>query len=74
MGQPKIQGAVSSGGKWYLSQAADGNTNGKLLVSTGGNLLTRPYPIGPEDLTVQGGKLWSITEYRHKRIIFAVNL
>jgi hypothetical protein len=74
MGQPKIQGAVSAGDKWYLSQAADGNTNGKLHVSTPGKLVTRPYPIGPEDLTIQGGRLWSVTEFRNKRVIFAVSL
>lgn len=74
MGQPKIQGAVSAGDTWYLSQAADGNTNGKLHVSTPGKLVTRPYPIGPEDLTIQGGRLWSVTEFRNKRVIFAVNL
>ncbi|NUR88641.1 MAG: hypothetical protein HOY71_31525 [Nonomuraea sp.] len=74
MGHPKIQGAVSWGGAWYLSQAADGNTNGKLLVHNDGKLLTRPYPIGPEDLTVRGGKVWSVTEFKAKRIIFGVPL
>jgi hypothetical protein len=73
-GHPKIQGAISWGGKWYLSQAADGDTNGKLIVHSADKVLTRPYPIGPEDLTVQGGKLWSITEFRNKRVIFAVPL
>ncbi|MEV4373493.1 hypothetical protein AB0J71_40985 [Nonomuraea sp. NPDC049637] len=74
MGHPKIQGAVSWGGKWYLSQAADAATNGKLLVHSGDTLLTRPYPIGPEDLTVRGGKVWSVTEFRNKRIVFGVEL
>jgi hypothetical protein len=74
MGHPKIQGAVSWNDKWYLSQAADGNTNGKLLVHSAGKLVTRPYPIGPEDLTVRGGKVWSVTEFRNKRIVFGVPL
>ncbi|MEV0238131.1 hypothetical protein [Nonomuraea sp. NPDC050786] len=74
MGQPKIQGAVSWGGKWYLSQAAGAAANGKLLVYSDGKLETRGFPVGPEDLTVQGGKLWSVTEFRHKRIIFGVPL
>ncbi|MGW4963646.1 hypothetical protein ACWEPL_41060 [Nonomuraea sp. NPDC004186] len=74
MGQPKIQGAISWGGKWYLSQAAGANANGKLLVQTDGKLETRGFPIGPEDLTVQGGKLWSVTEFRNRRIIFGVPL
>ncbi|WP_188187750.1 hypothetical protein [Nonomuraea sp. SYSU D8015] len=74
MGHPKIQGAISHGGKWYLSQAADATTNGKLIVYADGEPQTRPFPIGPEDLTVQGGKLWSVTEFRNKRVIFGVAL
>ncbi|MFG1706667.1 hypothetical protein ACFLIM_26105 [Nonomuraea sp. M3C6] len=73
-GHPKIQGAISWGGKWYLSQAVNSTANGKLLVYTDGKLQTRPYPIGPEDLTVQGGKLWSVTEFKNKRVIFGVSL
>ncbi|MET7329046.1 hypothetical protein [Nonomuraea sp. NPDC005650] len=74
MGQPKIQGAISWGGKWYLSQASGANANGKLLVHADGKLQTRQLPVGPEDLTVQGGKLWSVTEFRNRRIIFGVPL
>ncbi|MFI6789214.1 hypothetical protein ACIBG4_18030 [Nonomuraea sp. NPDC050383] len=74
MGHAKIQGAVSCGGAWYLSQAADGRTNGKLLVYRDGKLTVRPFPIGPEDLTVRDGRLWSITEFRNKRVIFGVPL
>ncbi|MFI7131763.1 hypothetical protein ACIBQ1_39230 [Nonomuraea sp. NPDC050153] len=74
MGQPRIQGAISWGGKWYLSQAAGANANGKLLVHADGKLQTRQLPVGPEDLTVQGGKLWSVTEFRNRRIIFGVPL
>ncbi|MFC5829464.1 hypothetical protein [Nonomuraea insulae] len=74
LGHPKIQGAASRGGKWYLSQAADSVTNGKLLVHEGETLKTRPFPIGPEDLSVQGGRLWSVTEFKNKRTIFGVSL
>ncbi|MEU6715332.1 hypothetical protein ABZ897_28040 [Nonomuraea sp. NPDC046802] len=74
MGHPKIQGAISWNGAWYLSQAAGSTANGKLLVHADGELLTRPFPIGPEDLTVQDGKLWSVTEFRNKRVIFGVSL
>lgn len=74
MGHPKIQGATSRGGKWYLSQAANATTNGKLLVYEGQTLRTRPFPIGPEDLAVQDGKLWSVTEFKNKRTIFGVGL
>ncbi|MET9338107.1 hypothetical protein [Nonomuraea sp. NPDC003804] len=70
----KIQGAVSSGGSWYLSQAADARTNGRLVVDRGGKVTVRPFPVGPEDLTVSGGKLWSVTEFRNRRVIFGVPL
>ncbi|MEO3803473.1 hypothetical protein [Nonomuraea sp. B1E8] len=74
LGHPKIQGALSSGGTWYLSQSAGATANGKLLVHTGDTTRTRPFPIGPEDLTVQDGRLWSVTEYPGKRVIFGVDL
>lgn len=74
LGHPRIQGAVSRDGRWYLSQGAGSTANGKLLVYEDGTLDTRPYPIGPEDLTVQDGRLWSVTEFRNKRAIFAVPL
>ncbi|KAB8192986.1 hypothetical protein FH608_021825 [Nonomuraea phyllanthi] len=74
MGHPKIQGAISWGGRWYLSQAAGSSANGKLLVHADGGLETRAFPVGPEDLTVQDGKLWSVTEFKDRRIIFGVPL
>ncbi|MGW3347413.1 hypothetical protein ACWDA3_29295 [Nonomuraea rubra] len=74
MGHPKIQGAMTYRGKWYLSQSAGSTANGKLLVYEGGELETRPFPIGPEDLTVQDGKLWSVSEFRGKRTVFGVSL
>ncbi|WP_344470625.1 hypothetical protein [Nonomuraea monospora] len=74
MGHPKIQGATSYRDAWYLSQSAGASANGKLLVHKGEEPEVRPFPIGPEDLTVQDGKLWSVTEFRNKRTIFAVSL
>ncbi|WP_113703107.1 hypothetical protein [Nonomuraea lactucae] len=74
LGHAKIQGALSTGGAWYLSQAADASTNGRLIVHGDGEPVTRPFPIGPEDLTVQNGRLWSVTEYRNKRVVFGVSL
>ncbi|MCK2217139.1 hypothetical protein MF672_025615 [Actinomadura sp. ATCC 31491] len=74
MGHAKIQGALSQGDTWYLSQAGDSTRNGKLLVLRGGAWQTRPFPIGPEDLTVQDGKLWSLTEFKDRRIVFGVAL
>jgi len=72
--QPKIQGAVSAGGTWYLSQAGGSGTNGRLVVNTATASTVRPFPIGPEDLTVQKGQLWSVTEFRGKRVVFGVPL
>ncbi|MFG3436709.1 hypothetical protein ACGF0J_05610 [Nonomuraea sp. NPDC047897] len=74
LGHPKIQGALSRGGTWYLSQAADSRTNGRLVVQGDGDPVIRPFPIGPEDLTVQDGRLWSVTEFRNKRVVFGVAL
>ncbi|HEX4813936.1 MAG TPA: hypothetical protein VFV66_14415 [Nonomuraea sp.] len=74
MGHPKIQGATARQGTWYLSQSAGSTRNGKLIVHTGGEPETRPFPIGPEDLTVQDGKLWSVTEYQGRRVVFGVGL
>jgi hypothetical protein len=73
----KIQGAQSHDGTWYLSQAADAHTNGSLVVvSPQGRVTTRKFPVGPEDLTFWREKktLWSLTEFRGKRLLFAVAL
>ncbi|MBF8188587.1 hypothetical protein ITP53_23235 [Nonomuraea sp. K274] len=74
MGHPKIQGALSWDDTWYLSQSAGSSAKGKLLVHAGEEARTRQFPIGPEDLTVQDGKLWSVTEFRDKRVVFGVPL
>ncbi|GAA2361814.1 hypothetical protein GCM10010404_14500 [Nonomuraea africana] len=74
MGQPKIQGAVSYRGKWYLSQTVDARSNGRLVVDSGGQVAVRPFPVGPEDLTVSDRRLWSVTEFRNRRVIFGVDL
>jgi hypothetical protein len=74
MGQKKIQGAISHNGTWYLSQAAGSTANGKLLVHSGGEFAARPFPIGPEDLTALGSKVWSVTEFKGKRVVFGVSL
>ncbi|WP_336215132.1 hypothetical protein [Nonomuraea sp. LPB2021202275-12-8] len=74
MGHAKIQGAISRGETWYLSQTVDSDSNGRLLVHSGGKLDKRPFPVGPEDLTARGSKVWSVTEFRRKRVIFGVSL
>jgi hypothetical protein len=71
----KIQGAVSHKGRWYLSQAASAVKNGSLLVVPAGRpAQVRRFPVGPEDLTCWSEKnqLWSITEFRGRRVVFAV--
>lgn len=74
MGHEKIQGAVSRDGRWYLSQSNGSRNNGTLYVYEDGEPDRRPWPIGPEDLTVRGTKVWSLTEYQGKRVVFGVRL
>ncbi|MET8159981.1 hypothetical protein ABZT47_26760 [Sphaerisporangium sp. NPDC005289] len=71
----KIQGALSRQGRWYLSQAASSVKNGSLLVVADGQpAQVRKFPIGPEDLTCWNEKdqLWSLTEFRGRRVLFGV--
>jgi hypothetical protein len=71
----KIQGALSHKGRWYLSQAASSTKNGSLLVvSAGQPAQVKKFPVGPEDLTCWNEKnqLWSLTEYKGRRVLFAV--
>lgn len=73
----RIQGAAVHRGAWYLSRAGTGAIRGDLLVGrVGEEPETRPYPCGPEDLTVwrEKGQLWSITEFPRRRALFAVPL
>lgn len=71
----KIQGALSYKGRWYLSQAASSTKNGSLLVVPSGQpAQVKRFPIGPEDLTCWNEKnqLWSVTEFKGRRVVFAV--
>ncbi|GII80357.1 hypothetical protein Sru01_53390 [Sphaerisporangium rufum] len=70
----KIQGALCLDGTWYLSQAASASRNGALLVARPGKAVQRRgFPVGPEDLTHwAGGRIWSVTEFRGRRALFAV--
>lgn len=75
--EAKIQGAVSYKSRWYLSQAGTGTVRGRLLVCAGTKSpVARPYPYGPEDLTVWREKsaLWSVTEFPGKRVVFGVEI
>ncbi|WP_141704121.1 hypothetical protein [Planobispora rosea] len=69
----KIQGALSRGRTWYLSQSAGSQRNGTLIVA-GDKLVRRQYPIGPEDLTLVGGRVWSVSEFPGRRVVYAVPL
>lgn len=71
----RIQGGLSHNGRWYLSQAASATKNGSLLVVPAGQpAQVRKFPYGPEDLTCWSEKnqLWSVTEYKGRRVMFAV--
>jgi hypothetical protein len=73
----KVQGAHSNDGTWYLSQARDSHENGALVViGPDGDKKTRKLPIGSEDLTCCHEKevLWSLTEFKNMRVLFAVGL
>ncbi|GAB3675796.1 hypothetical protein GCM10027589_45920 [Actinocorallia lasiicapitis] len=73
----KVQGAVTSGGKWYFSQSRGSSARATLLAGKRDALTARPYPVGPEDLTVwrERRTLWSVTEFeRNGRMIFGVPL
>ncbi|PZG43913.1 hypothetical protein C1I98_17915 [Spongiactinospora gelatinilytica] len=73
----EIQGALSHAGTWYFSRGRGGSGNGSLIVvPDGGEPASRSYPVGPEDLTCwrEQGTLWSVTEFRGRRSVFAVPL
>ncbi|GAA3447741.1 hypothetical protein [Planomonospora venezuelensis] len=69
----KIQGALSRGSTWYLSQSAGASGNGTLIVA-GEKLARRPYPIGPEDLTRVRDQVWSVSEFPGRRVVYGVPL
>ncbi|MDF5752279.1 hypothetical protein [Spongiactinospora sp. TRM90649] len=72
-----IQGALSHAGRWYFSRGRGASANGSLIVTAPeGEPVSRSYPIGPEDLTCwrEQGTLWSVTEFRGRRALFAVPL
>lgn len=73
--EARIQGALSHGGVWYLSQGAGAARNGTLVV-VGDAVSRRPYPVGPEDLTCvrDRGMVWSVTEFVGRRTVYGVPL
>jgi hypothetical protein len=73
----KVQGAVSYDERWYLSQSRGSTAKGSLLAGPAKDLAIRPYPVGPEDLTVHRATktIWTVTEFfGHGRALFGVPL
>ena len=78
----RIQGAVSRGNIWYLSQSNGGSSNGRLIkatVSPGALRAAGPgkrVGIGPEDLSydVAAHKVWTVTEHAGKRVLYATHV
>jgi hypothetical protein len=73
----QIQGAVSVGGSWYLSRSKGRDEGGELIVArpNAGTLRateTRPAGVGPEDLSFADGRLWTVTEFAGRRMLYGV--
>ncbi|MBT2420443.1 hypothetical protein J7F01_23080 [Streptomyces sp. ISL-22] len=74
----QTQGAVSAGGRYYLS--ISNGTGGRGYLRTWQEGSTSPaargwrLPIGPEDLSHHGGtgRLWGLNEYERNRYVFAM--
>ncbi|MER6990788.1 hypothetical protein ABT337_29445 [Saccharopolyspora hirsuta] len=80
--KPRVQGALSTDGRWYLSSTGGGTTGpGHLQAATGSGVLTTDGPehdvaIGVEDLSFWPGQndLWTVTEHPGKRIMYSTTL
>ncbi|MCS7481425.1 hypothetical protein ACFFQW_23010 [Umezawaea endophytica] len=81
---PRVQGAVSTGGLWYLNSTGGGTTGPGHLQSawkaSAGVLEAgspeRDVAIGVEDLSYWPGRgeLWTVTEHDKQRILYATPL
>lgn len=73
--QTNVQGALSAGGKLFLSTSAGADTNGTLYAAVPGQP-SRPHRwgVGPEDLLYSplSTRVYSLTEHPGKRAVFAV--
>ncbi|MFD3513119.1 hypothetical protein [Streptomyces sp. NPDC058657] len=77
-----IQGGAVIDGTYYLSQSRGSTNNGHLIIARPGSdgrlvetTARREMAIGIEDLTVWPGspnRLWTLTEYPGKRMMFSV--
>ncbi|MEO6084422.1 MAG: hypothetical protein ABIQ18_15080 [Umezawaea sp.] len=81
--KPRVQGAVSTAGRWYLNSTGGGTTGpGHLQAAVAGSpgVLTTDsieydVAIGVEDLSYWPGRdqLWTVTEHDKQRIIYATS-
>ena len=75
-GIPRMQGATVVDGVWFVT-ASHGTRPGDLWVGSGGTWVRHPavLPPGPEDLSAShdGRRLWSLSEYPHRRWVFAMD-
>jgi hypothetical protein len=73
--QTNVQGALSAGGRLFLSTSAGANTNGTLYTALPGQP-SHPHRwgVGPEDLLYSplSTRIYSLTEHPGKRAVFAV--
>ena len=72
-----MQGAVTVGGTWYVTQSRGPSGLGQLQVGTPGEFRRYPnvLPIGPEDIAYwpDRDELWSQTEHPGSRCFFAMD-
>lgn len=80
-GVPKMQGAQAVDGWWILStslaKTSGSKSDGSLFIGpAGGTLSQRQWPKHPEDMhyAAASGNLWSLTEDKGGRRVFAVKL
>lgn len=75
-GIARMQGTAVIDGTWFVS-ASDGSRAGDLWVGSRGTWVQHRgvLPPGPEDLTAtrDGRRLWSLSEYPHRRWVFAID-
>lgn len=76
-GLSHMQGAVTVGGTWYVTQSRGPNALGQLQVGQPGEFrrYREALPIGPEDITYWPARneLWSQTEHPGSRCFFAMD-
>lgn len=76
-GVPRMQGAVTVKGTWYVTQSRGQSLLGQLQVGEPGSFRTYKdsLPIGPEDISYWPARdeLWSQTEHVGNRCFFAMD-